>query len=185
MVPLHPLHASDAPLQPAILATPDLALKAIFSRSIASARTLAVVAGDGVSLYADDIADDQNYAALLQRSDVVAVVVALPIPVQPAFVHAALVAGKHVLSEKPVAPDVRRASELLEWYHSAIDAAKVSWAVAENYRFLQTTQRAREEIQRLGRLLGFHVRVQSRVEPGGKYFGTLARVPAPPPPDSR
>lgn len=58
----------------------------------------------------------------------------LPIPKQPKFIRHALSAGKHVLSEKPIAENVKDAQELIDWYCSNIDSKKVRWSVAENFR---------------------------------------------------
>jgi len=98
--------------------------------------------------------------------------VRLPIPNQPEYIRAALTAGKHVLSEKPVAENVIDAQELITWYHSDIDDKKVNWSVAENFRYLNSFDYAREQISRLGRVLGFTVKVYLRPEPGDKYLGT-------------
>ena len=51
--------------------------------------------------------------ALLTSPDVEIIVVAVPPAVQPAFIEAALEAGKHVFAEKPLAPDVQKASRLV------------------------------------------------------------------------
>ncbi|KAI9820988.1 MAG: hypothetical protein M1832_003460 [Thelocarpon impressellum] len=159
---------------PAVLETPLLALKAIYSRSHASAKSMAesATAALSVDLYADDAPNDQNYAALLQRADVTAVIIALPILTQPRFIHSAIVAGKHVLSEKPIAPDVARARELVEWYRTTVDSSSVVWAVAENFRFHDAFATGRQEIEKLGRVLTVQVRVFSNVKAGGKYFET-------------
>ena len=95
----------------------------------------------------------------------------LPILNQPDYVRKCLSAGKHVLSEKPIAENLAQAKELLKWYRAEIDTKKVTWAVAENYRFLNTLDRAREEIKKMGRILGFNFRRLSYMG-GGKYFET-------------
>lgn len=58
---------------PAISATPSLALKAIYSRKLASAQALASDAA--VELYSDD-QEGRTYADLLQRADITGVVIA-------------------------------------------------------------------------------------------------------------
>jgi predicted dehydrogenase len=55
-------------------ASSSLALKAIYSRSLASAKSLASEVGD-VELYSED-AEGKGYDALLQRDDVQGVVIA-------------------------------------------------------------------------------------------------------------
>jgi predicted dehydrogenase len=75
-----------------------------------------------------------------------------------------------VLSEKPVAENVARAEQLIEFYaRNAKEGA--TWSVAENFRFLNTFGFAKGEVGRLGRVLGFRVKVFANVKPGTKYFG--------------
>ena len=100
--------------------------------------------------------------------------VRLPILNQPEYIRRALSAGKHVLSEKPIAENLKDALELTRWYHENHDDKRVTWSVAENFRYLNSFEYAREQVHRAGRLLGFKVKVYSMVKPGGKYFGEKA-----------
>jgi len=61
----------------------------------------------------------------------------------------------------------------LQWYRSSGDTNKVTWSVAENWRFLDSHLYAAEEVKKLGRVLGFRVKVNSMVMLGSKYFGKL------------
>ena len=97
----------------------------------------------------------------------------LPILNQPEYIRAALSAGKHVLSEKPIAENVKDAADLIKWYQSNIDTKKVTWAVAENFRYLNSFDHAQQEVQKLGRVLGFRVRLYGNVQAGSKYYGML------------
>lgn len=64
---------------PAIQATPSLSLKAVYSRSLKSAKELSEKLSD-VDLYSDD-SEGKNYDDLLKRDDIKAVVIAYaPIP---------------------------------------------------------------------------------------------------------
>ena len=76
-----------------------------------------------------------------------------------------------MLSEKPIAENVKDAKDLLAWYKKEIDTKKVTWAVAENFRYLNSFDAAAEAREKMGRVLGFRVRMQTMVE-GGKYFET-------------
>ncbi len=58
---------------PAVLATPLLSLKAIYSRSLSSAQAVSSHLSD-IDLYSED--SDKNYDDLLQRSDIKAVIIA-------------------------------------------------------------------------------------------------------------
>lgn len=100
----------------------------------------------------------------------------LPIENQPDYIRQALLAGKHVLSEKPVAENLKDAQELIRWYHGEIDSKKIFWAVAENYRYLNSLNHAREQVRRLGRLLGFRVKAFSKTGIMNKYFSKNTSV---------
>lgn len=143
-------------------------MKAIYSRSLKSASSLGV----SVDLYSDDSGSGKTYHDLLLRSDIDAVIIALPILSQPEHIEAALAAGKHVLSEKPIAADLKRAAHLIAYYKSDKVKNGATWAVAENFRFLSSFEYGRQEVQRLGRVLGFRVKVFGNVKKGGKYFET-------------
>ena len=94
----------------------------------------------------------------------------LPIANQKDYIRAALVAGKHVLSEKPVAENLKDAHELIEWYREDL-GMKATWHVAENWRFLDSIAFAKEEAGKLGRLLGFRVRIYDNIQKGWNFFG--------------
>ncbi|OCL04326.1 hypothetical protein AOQ84DRAFT_301106, partial [Glonium stellatum] len=61
--------------QPAVLATPELSLKAVYSRSLASAQSLATGL-ENVDLYSDDAGEGRGYDDLLARDDIVGVIIA-------------------------------------------------------------------------------------------------------------
>jgi predicted dehydrogenase len=147
-----------------------LTLKAIYSRSSKSAKALA----EGVSqvdVYSEDSEDGKRYKDLLAREDVHAVVIALPILSQPEYIKQALSAGKHVLSEKPIAADLKTAQELIKWYRSNVDTSKVTWGIAENFRYFHSFEHAKTIVPKLGRILTFRARMQTLVT-GGKYYET-------------
>jgi predicted dehydrogenase len=146
----------------------QLSLKAIYSRSLKSAKSLGV----SVDLYSDDSGSGKTYHDLLLRDDIHAVILALPILTQPEYIEAALAAGKHVLSEKPIAGDLKRAEHLIKYYKSDKVKGGATWGVAENFRFLESFEYGRQEVQRLGRVLGFRVKVFGNVKKGEKYFET-------------
>ncbi|KAL3447649.1 hypothetical protein BJX65DRAFT_307714 [Aspergillus insuetus] len=150
---------------PAIEAADDLELKAIFSRSLASAKTTAALLPRPVDVYSDEFGD--GYSEILARSDIHAVVISLPIANQAKYIRAALVAGKHVLSEKPIAENIAEAQELIKWYRTEIKGA--TWAVAENFRFLDSYAYASEQIKTLGKIIGFQGRQQGFVEKDWKF----------------
>ncbi|EAW14492.1 Gfo/Idh/MocA family protein [Aspergillus clavatus NRRL 1] len=159
---------------PAVQAAKDFQLRAVYSRSLKSAQELASGTPD-VELYSEDSGPGKGYADLLARQDIAAVVIALPILVQPEFIRKALAAGKHVLSEKPIAKDIATARDLLQWYHANVDTRKTLWAVAENFRYMTKFIRAAEEVQKLGRVKNFRVHCHYLVEKDSKYYKTAWR----------
>lgn len=156
---------------PAVEKSKDLTLKAIYSRSLKSAKSLETDSSK-VDLYSDDSGEGKGLDSLLAREDVTAVIIALPIKNQPEYIRKALVAGKHVLSEKPVAENVREAVELIDWYEKEILPRGTTWGVAENARFWAARIKAGEERSKLGRALTFRARQQFLVNSGGKYYET-------------
>ena len=90
--------------------------------SSASAGALADLLPQPVDVY-------QDIDALLERDDIEAVDIVLPISIQPEIVAKALAAGKHVISEKPVAPSVADGQQLVDLYRQYPDLV---WMVAES-----------------------------------------------------
>lgn len=145
---------------------PDLELQAVYSRSIKSAQAL----DSNVDLYSDD--SKNNYDSLLALSEVKAVIIALPILVQPEFIKKALSAGKHVLAEKPLAKDVATGKELIDWYHGNVDTKKLNFSVAEQFRYYAAYAHAARKVKEYGKVLGLRVRMQTCIQPGSKYYET-------------
>ncbi|CAL5873292.1 uncharacterized protein PFLUO_LOCUS7563 [Penicillium psychrofluorescens] len=162
---------------PAVQAATDLQLTAIYSRSLKSAQDLAsgTSSSSAVDLYSEDSGPGKSYADLLARADIEAVIIGLPILVQPEFIQKALLAGKHVLSEKPIAKDVATAQELVSWYQANVDPVKTVWAVAENWRYMTKLLFAAEQVRTLGAVRNFRVNVHSLMKPDNKYYLTSWR----------
>ncbi|KAI4919974.1 hypothetical protein J4E90_002114 [Alternaria incomplexa] len=154
---------------PAIQDTPSLSLKAVYSRSLKSAKALSEKLSD-VELYSDD-QDGKKFEDLLKRDDVKGVVIALPILAQPDYIKKALAAGKHVFAEKPIAKDLATARELLSWTQDSSNTSAV-YTVAENFRFIDSYVWGSEQVASLGRVLTFRVRVAAMVSAGSKYYET-------------
>ncbi|CAN9382796.1 unnamed protein product [Alternaria alternata] len=154
---------------PAIQDTPSLSLKAVYSRSLKSAKTLSEKLSD-VELYSDD-QDGKKFEDLLKRDDVKGVVIALPILAQPDYIKKALAAGKHVFAEKPIAKDLATAQDLLAWTQNSSDTS-ATYTVAENFRFIDSYVWGSEQVASLGRILTFRVRVAAMVQAGSKYYET-------------
>lgn len=76
-------------------------------------------------------------------------------------------AGKHVLSEKPVAENIEDAKALIRWYRHGIKGP--TWTVAENWRFLESYKYAAKQIRGLGKIVGFQGRQHDIVPENWKF----------------
>lgn len=143
---------------------------AIFSQTEASAAALAKTMLKPADVYTD-------IAQVLARADIDAVDIVLPIAVQPAVIEAALRAGKHVLSEKPTAPDVASGRRLLQTAAELTRASGQVWMVAENYRYEPAFLRAGEIIRggEIGRPVQFYWNAHYNFSPDNKYYQTAWR----------
>lgn len=125
-----------------------------------------------------DGAPNAGLDALLARTDIDAVIVALPISVQPDIVRRALAAGKHVLSEKPVAKDVASGIALIKDYDETYKPKKLVWRVAENYEVETGHLRAGAIIRsgKIGKVGFYNVRVVNHVPKDSKWYNTPWRT---------
>ena len=125
-------------------------LVAVYSRSRKSATDTADVAkallqlDNAPDVYCDE---DQGVEPLLARADIKAVIIALPITLQPTFIVKCLKAGKHVLSEKPVAKDVQSGLDLIALYEENFKPKSLVWRVAENWEAEPGVRRAAQIIK--------------------------------------
>ena len=156
---------------PAVKANSNYTLKAVYSRS----QQTAIKFGEEASVdvyYNSPETPDKSLSKLLERSDIAAVIIALPITAQPDIIRTAWKAGKHVLSEKPVAKDSTVAKQLIADYEP-YKAKGLIWGVAENFRFLDPIAYGTEELKRLGgEVTGFHVSVHDMIKDGNPYYAT-------------
>ena len=114
---------------------------------------------------------DSSLDDLLARPDIHAVIISLPILVQPSFVKRAIAAGKHVLSEKPIGPDMKIASNLLKWYRTK--KRREIWSVGENFRFMDQMNFAADEIRKLsGEVVTFSVRLYAYIDDQDEAYQT-------------
>lgn len=153
-------------------------LKAVYSRSKGSADQLVELNGSAIDVYFEAEAPrDRSLDALLSRDDIQAVMIALPIVLQPKFIKACLSAGKHVLSEKPMAPSVEICRELLA-FHSNLDFKPV-FMISEPIRFDPAfTKTAELTHQRLGRICAFSLEWYTEILPSDPlHVGEWRRNP--------
>lgn len=139
---------------------------AVYSRTEAAAAALAAKIPYPVALYTDQ-------AALLARPDVEAVDIVLPIAALPAAIERSLQAGKHVLSEKPIAPTAGEGQALLEHCRQANRV----WMVGENWRYEDAFLAAADVVRSgaIGEPVYCHWAVATPITPQNKYFQSVWR----------
>jgi predicted dehydrogenase len=165
------IFARDAHL-PSLLRHPDqFVIVAIYSRTMTNAQSLAQQIPYTVAIYTE-------LEPLLARPDIDAVDVLLPIMALPAAVRQALKVGKHVLSEKPVAPDVATGRQLLADYAQMnTSSPNLIWMVGENWRYEDTFLQAADIVHRglIGTPLTCHWAIYTPITAKSKYYHTLWR----------
>ncbi|KAG6919063.1 hypothetical protein DXG01_009316 [Tephrocybe rancida] len=156
-------------------------LKAVYSRSVNSAQAFAEAAVKSLNLAAaPDVYHDagSDLDALLARSDINAVIVVLPITLQPSIILKALAAGKHVISEKPVAPDVKQGLELIKTYNELYKPKGLIWRVAENFEAEPGFRAAASIIAsgRIGKVVFFRTVAYNHIDKSSKWYQTPWRT---------
>ncbi|RJE25003.1 hypothetical protein PHISCL_02654 [Aspergillus sclerotialis] len=155
---------------------------AVYSRSTASAKSLIEAASNlgtptsQITIYADELnAQNQGLPDLLARQDIKAVVIALPILVQPDVVRKCLVLGKHVLCEKPIAKNIQSGLDLVTEYERDYRPKGLIFSIAEQARFDLALTRAKELVAsgKIGKLNHVHSRLWTNTLPGeNKWYET-------------
>ena len=160
------IFARDAHLPSLRNLTEQFEVVAVYSRTEATARSLATEIGTDPKIYTD-------LAALLLAPDVDAVDVVLPIPVMPPVVAQALASGKHVISEKPLAPNVATCRQLMASYQRE----RQVWMVAENWRYESAFVKAAELVQSgaIGKPVTCQMALYLPMPTHSKYFQTAWR----------
>ena len=133
---------------------------------------------DEPSLYHDEGDASLTVDALLERSDILGVIVVMPITLQPSIIVKALASGKHVLSEKPVAPDVKSGQDLIRTYTEVYKPKGLIWRVAENYEAEPGYRRAAQIIRdgKIGDVIFFRAVVVNYINTETKWYKTPWRT---------
>ncbi|QRW25820.1 P-loop containing nucleoside triphosphate hydrolase protein [Rhizoctonia solani] len=162
---------------------PDqFSLKAVYSRSKSSSSSLSEIVkeriGTSPEIYSEDGASQGGLDALLARPDIDAVIVVLPLTQQPEIVLKALAAGKNVLSEKPVAKDVKTGLDLIEKWEKEYKPKGLIWRVAENFEVEPGVVEAGKRIQAgaVGKVRFFNFSFIFSVNKDNKYYQTSWRT---------
>ena len=120
---------------PSLALLPGLSVSTIWSRSPESASKLAAKAketGLPNSPSPEVKSGPDGLDAILADDSIRAIIMVLPLGVQPELIRRAWKAGKHVISEKPVGRDVEQASQLVEEYEREWAPKGLVWRVAES-----------------------------------------------------
>lgn len=114
---------------------------------------------------------------LLAQPDIEAVLISLPIALQPAMVLRALKAGMHVLSEKPVAGSLAQGRELLRRARPYLRKG-LRWMVGENFHFWPQGLQLKSWLEqgRLGDVRLVEVRQLGLTDERVPYFHTAWRT---------
>lgn len=163
---------------PALESFPDLFdVKAVYSRSAQSCDALKAVSSPSITGGVDTFHEGNGgLDALLARGDIDAVVSALPITYQAAAVRKAWAAGKHVLSEKPVAGSFDEAKSLLQEYEAKHKPQGLVWHVAENYAHEPAFYVAQDLVKNVGKISYVHGTWAMFADPDNPFVGSDWRV---------
>jgi predicted dehydrogenase len=125
----------------------------VLDKHTRGAQLAAVAVGGRAAQLANDygIAVEPSVEALVARPDIDAVILATPEQIRLGQVRSAAAAGKHVLSEKPFAPDVAQADQMI----AACQAAGVTLMVCQTARYRGTLAKAKQLVDegRIGKVL--------------------------------
>jgi predicted dehydrogenase len=114
----------------------------------------------------------------LGRSDIHCVIIALPITTQPDIILQCLAAGKHVLSEKPVAASVADALKLIKNYETMYKEKQLIWRVAENFEAEPGYIAAGRAIRsgKIGTVINFNLAAINKLDKNSKWWKTPWRT---------
>ncbi len=157
---------------PSLLRLPDhFEIVAIYSRTAATASALAETLPNPAKIYTD-------LTALLADPQIEAVDILLPIDVMAVALAQALASGKHVISEKPIAPNVATGRQLLKTFAQRREQQPQQvWMVGENWRYEAAFLQAADFVRsgEIGRPITCHVAHYAPVSPTSKYYHSAWR----------
>uniref|UniRef100_A0A7S2ZIR9 Gfo/Idh/MocA-like oxidoreductase N-terminal domain-containing protein n=1 Tax=Rhodosorus marinus TaxID=101924 RepID=A0A7S2ZIR9_9RHOD len=120
------------------------------------------------------LAGEDGLQTVLNRDDISAVTVVLPIYLQAGYSLRAIKAGKHVLSEKPIAGSTEEAESVIrEWKETS---GSIHYCIAENYRFEKAFREAASGVKEVcGGVISASITAFVPFPEGSKYESTQWR----------
>uniref|UniRef100_A0A7S2ZHK3 Gfo/Idh/MocA-like oxidoreductase N-terminal domain-containing protein n=1 Tax=Rhodosorus marinus TaxID=101924 RepID=A0A7S2ZHK3_9RHOD len=117
------------------------------------------------------LAGEDGLQTVLNRDDISAVTVVLPIYLQAGYSLRAIKAGKHVLSEKPIAGSTEEAESVIrEWKETS---GSIHYCIAENYRFEKAFREAASGVKEVcGGVISASITAFVPFPEGSKYEST-------------
>jgi predicted dehydrogenase len=150
---------------PALLTLQDrYEIAAVYSRTRESAEAVNELLPQPVPVF-------QDLDAVLAQDDIDVINIILPIHVQAEALGKALRSGKHVISEKPIAPTAYEAEQLIDLHQQQ---SQQLWMVAENFRYSPAAQHAAKLIEQgaIGRPVLGDWTVHVSMTPDNPYYNT-------------
>ncbi|WWC63242.1 uncharacterized protein I303_105842 [Kwoniella dejecticola CBS 10117] len=167
---------------PAIMSLHPTVLKlhSIWSRSASSAEGfLSVIQESSSTLKPELQHGDEGLESILANKEIDGVLIVLPISSQAEIIRKCWKAGKHVLSEKPIAKDTKIAKALVDEYERDYKPNGIIWRVAENYAhepILREAGKVLANTPELGPILFWQLNFQGYIQDGSKYQSTTWRT---------
>lgn len=150
----------------------DVELAAVWSRTEETALEFQAFAG-ALAQNAKLVHGEEGLNAILADANIDAVAIVLPVHVSGEVVMRALRAGKHVISEKPIAPTIEEARENIEAYRALNNGAV--WNIAENFRYEDVFEAQADLVAKIGNVVKMDLLADMPMSEGNKYFTSAWR----------
>lgn len=151
----------------------------VLDKHTRGARLQAIAVGRRAAALAAEygVAYEPSVEALVARPDIDAVILATPEQIRLEQVRAAAAAGKHVLSEKPFAPSVAQADQMI----AACREAGVTLMVCQTARYRGTLARAKQLVDegRIGKVLQIRTYVMGMLQDYTDFVGVKPWIAEP------
>mmetsp|Transcript_18979 Transcript_18979/g.38160 ORF Transcript_18979/g.38160 Transcript_18979/m.38160 type:complete len:681 (+) Transcript_18979:93-2135(+) len=113
----------------------EFTCRAVWSIQVESASILANTLNSHTSHECDAYGGDDGLSQVLNRPDIDAVIISVPLELQPGYILRSLAAGKHVLSEGPIAATVGAGLATVQTYQDLYQPKGLVWKIPEESRY--------------------------------------------------